>query len=183
MTWPDPVAFVPVTQLDPTQLLSIVKQILDTGLSGSPIFPQYHLVYFLPASPFTRAKDAIVMMAWNYPGIRLPKQCCCVEQEGQHPLTGQCAANFRLLANQWAERRLVTQWRHGCRAMRWSVVGPFAFRYQGNGATPCQYIDTTRKAIDCATTLPLRAWEFLYNETLQQTFRSLLSKLSKRRQI
>jgi len=38
-------------------------------------------------------------------------------------------------------------------------VGPFAFRYQGNGAaTPCQYIDTTRKAIDCATTLPLRVF-------------------------
>jgi len=34
-------------------------------------------------------------------------------------------------------------------------VGPFAIRYQGNGATPCQYIDTTRKAIDCTTTLPL----------------------------
>jgi len=34
-------------------------------------------------------------------------------------------------------------------------AGPFAFRYQVNGATPCQYIDTTRKAIDCATTLPL----------------------------
>jgi len=32
---------------------------------------------------------------------------------------------------------------------------------------PCQYIDTTRKAIHCATTLPLRV---LYNETLQQTF-------------
>jgi len=47
-------------------------------------------------------------------------------------------------------------------------VGPFAFRYQGNGATPSQYIDSTRKAIDCATTLPLT---FLYNETLQQTFR------------
>jgi len=59
-------------------------------------------------------------------------------------------------------------------------VGPFAFRYQGNGATPCKYIDTTRKAIDCATTLPLR---FLYNKTLQQTFRPLLLKLSKRRQI
>jgi len=29
--------------------------------------------------------------------------------------------NFRLLANQWAERRLVMQWRHGCRAMRRSV--------------------------------------------------------------
>jgi len=34
-------------------------------------------------------------------------------------------------------------------------VGPFAFRYQWNGAIPCHYIDTTRKAIDCATTLPL----------------------------
>jgi len=34
-------------------------------------------------------------------------------------------------------------------------VSPFAFRYQGNGATPCQYIDTTRKVIDCATTVPL----------------------------
>jgi len=42
-------------------------------------------------------------------------------QEGQHPLTGQRAANFRLLANQWAERRLVTQWRHGCRVMRRNV--------------------------------------------------------------
>ena len=42
-------------------------------------------------------------------------------QEGQHPLTGQRAANFRLLGNQSAERRLVTQWRHGCRDMRRSV--------------------------------------------------------------
>jgi len=42
-------------------------------------------------------------------------------QEGQHPLTGQRAANFRLLANQWSKRRLVTQWCHGCRAMRRSV--------------------------------------------------------------
>ena len=42
-------------------------------------------------------------------------------QEGQHPLTGQRTAYFRLLANQWAERRLVMQWRHGCRAMRRSV--------------------------------------------------------------
>jgi len=33
----------------------------------------------------------------------------------------QDSANFRLLANQWAERRLVTQWRHGCRAIRRSV--------------------------------------------------------------
>ena len=28
-------------------------------------------------------------------------------------------------------------------------VSPFAFRYQGKEATSCQYIDTTRKAIDC----------------------------------
>jgi len=34
-------------------------------------------------------------------------------------------------------------------------VGPFASRYQGKGANPCQYIDIIRKAIDCATTLPL----------------------------
>ena len=38
----------------------------------------------------------------------------------------------------------------------------------------------TRKAIDGATTLSLK---FLYNKTLQQTFRPLLSKWSKRRQI
>ena len=45
---------------------------------------------------------------------------------------------------------------------------------------PCQYIDTTRNAVDCATILRLT---FLYNESLQQTFRPLFSKLSKRRQI
>ena len=57
-------------------------------------------------------------------------------------------------------------------------VGPFAFRYQGNGANPCQYIDTTRKAIDCDTTLPLRVfiqWNFAADfssfivETIQKT--------------
>jgi len=42
-------------------------------------------------------------------------------QEGQHPLTGQHTANFKLLANQWAERSLVTQWRHAFRAIRQSV--------------------------------------------------------------
>ena len=44
-----------------------------------------------------------------------PDKTSQIKQEGQHPLTGQRAANFRLLANQWAERRLATQWRHGCR--------------------------------------------------------------------
>jgi len=53
--------------------------------------------------------------------VHLRSQQKRTEQEGQHPLTGQRAANFRLLANQWAELRLVTHWRHGCRAMRRSV--------------------------------------------------------------
>jgi len=54
------------------------------------------------------------------------------QQEGQHPLTGQRAANFRLLANQWVERRLVTQWRHGCHAMRWSVCNAGASNAGGS---------------------------------------------------
>jgi len=59
-------------------------------------------------------------------------------------------------------------------------VGHLEPRFQGKWSSPCQYIDTTRKAIDCATTLLMT---FLYNETLQQTFRPVLSKLSKKRQI
>ena len=72
-------------------------------------------------------------------------------------------ASIRWQDSQWAKRRLVMQWRTA--AALWGEVcamqvlpmrvGPFAFRYQGNGATPCQYIDTTWKATDCATTLPL----------------------------
>ena len=31
----------------------------------------------------------------------------------------------------------------------------FSFGYQGNGASPCQYIDTTQKAIDYAIISPL----------------------------
>ena len=34
-------------------------------------------------------------------------------------------------------------------------VGHLEPRFQAEGVVPCQYIDTTRKAIDCATTLPL----------------------------
>jgi len=39
----------------------------------------------------------------------MPVNGLLLMQEGQHPLTGQRAANFRLLANQSAERRLLTQ--------------------------------------------------------------------------
>ena len=34
-------------------------------------------------------------------------------------------------------------------------VGHFEAKFQGEGVVLCQYIDTTRKAIDCAKTLPL----------------------------
>jgi len=110
-------------------------------------------------------------------------------QEGQHPLTGQRAANFRLLANQWDERRLVTQWRHGCRAMRRSVCNAGAF---DGGRSLCVQISRERSYL-----LPI-SWyhskgnwlryncaadSFLNNETLQQTSRPLLWKLSQRRQI
>jgi len=74
---------------------------------------------------------------------------------------------------------------HGCRAMRRSVCSARAsnggrsicVQISWERTTPCQHIDTTRKAIHCATTLLLTV---LYNETLQQT---LLSKLSERLQI
>jgi len=112
------------------------------------------------------------------------------EQEGQHPLTWQRAANFRLLANQWAERRLVTQWRHGCRAMRPSLGNVGA---SNAGRSLC--VQISREWI-----YPLSIYWyhskgnwlrynfaadsfFLYNETLQQTFRPVLSKLFKIRQI
>ena len=35
-------------------------------------------------------------------------------------------------------------------------VGQIEARFQGKGSSTCQYIDTTRKAIDCATTVLLR---------------------------
>ena len=34
-------------------------------------------------------------------------------------------------------------------------VGHLEARFQGKGSSPCQYIETTRNAIECATTLPL----------------------------
>jgi len=37
-------------------------------------------------------------------------------------------------------------------------VGHLEPRFQGEGSSPCQYIETTRKAIDSATTLPLKVF-------------------------
>ena len=66
-------------------------------------------------------------------------------------------------------------------------VSPFAFRYQGDGASPCQYIDTTRKAIDCAIALKLRnfAADFYYRNCPKDDkfryFIPILRKLGRRR--
>jgi len=105
-------------------------------------------------------------------------------QEGQHPLTGTRAANFRLLANQWAERRLVTQWCHRCRAVRRNVCNAGA---SNEGRSLCLQILRERSYPPANILIPLERqlvtlqlcrWQFLYNETLQQTSsRPLLSKL------
>ena len=111
------------------------------------------------------------------------------QQEGQHPLTGHRAANFRLLANQWAECRLVTQWHHGCRAMRRSVCNAGT---SNGGQSLCIQISRERSVPPANILIPLERqlialqlcrWQFLYNGTLQQPFRPVLSKLSTRRQI
>ena len=74
------------------------------------------------------------------------------------------------------------QWRHGCCAIRRSAtqvlpmrVGPFAFRYQGNGANPANILIPLESQL---IVLQLCRWEFLYNETLQHTYSPLLSKLA-----
>ena len=53
-------------------------------------------------------------------------------------------------------------------------VAPFAFRYQANGTNPCQYIDTTRKAIDCATTLPLTVFGRPFVKQFALCYRSVV---------
>jgi len=107
----------------------------------------------------------------------------------QHPLTGQHAANFRLLANQWAERRLLTQWtswlpRYDAKCVQrswfqcWSV--PLRSDIKGTELPPANILIPLERQL---IALQLCCWQFLNNETLQQTFCPLLSKLSKRRHI
>jgi len=128
-------------------------------------------------------------VAWVNINVGHVGLCHLTEQEGQHLLTGQrTAVNFRLLANQWAEHRLVTQWRHGCRAKA-KCVQRRCFQC---GSVP---LDSDIKGTELPPAnilIPLeRQWialqlchgQFLYNETLQQTSRPLLLKLSQRRQI
>jgi len=50
----------------------------------------------------------------------------------------------------------------------------------GNGHPPANILISLKRQL---IVLQLCRWHFLYNETLQQTFRPLLSELSKRQQI
>jgi len=82
------------------------------------------------------------------------------QQEGQHPLTGHRAANFRLLANQWAECRLVTQWHHGCRAMRRSVCNAGT---SNGGQSLCIQISRERSVPPANILIPLERQLMRYN--------------------
>ena len=80
-------------------------------------------------------------------------------QDSAPPISGYCQPVSRTQASDAMTSRL-PRWGEVCATQMLPMrVGPFAFRYQGNGA----YIDTARKAIDCATTLPLTVfiwWNF-----------------------
>jgi len=67
----------------------------------------------------------------------------CVNKKASIPWqdSAQRAANFRLLANQWAEHRLLTQWRHGCRAMTRNVCNACA---SNGGRSLCVQISRER---------------------------------------
>jgi len=118
---------------------------------------------------------------------KLNKKASIRWQDSAPPISGYWPTSE--LANQWAERRLMTQWRHGCRAMRRSVCNAGASNV---GRSLCVQISRERSYPRANILIQLERqltalhhcrWEFLYNETLQQTFRPLLSKLTKRRQI
>jgi len=127
--------------------------------------------------------------SWRQPGRNFAEIIGTRKQEGQHPLTGQRAANFRLMANQSAERRLVTQWHHGCRAMGRSVCNAGA---SNAGPSLCVHISREQ-----SYPLPIywyhsngnwlcynfAAESFYIMKLCSRFLRPLLSKLSKRRQI
>jgi len=109
-------------------------------------------------------------------------------QEGQHPLTGQRAANFSLLANQWAEQgshamtSRLPRYEAKCvqrRCFQWGSV-PLRSDIKGTELLPANILIPLERQL---IALQLCRWQFLYNQTLQQTFRPLLLKLSKIPQI
>jgi len=64
------------------------------------------------------------------------------------------------------------------RCFQWGSV-PLRSDIKGTELPPANILISLERQL---TALQACRWEFLYNETLQQTFRPLLSKLSKRRQ-
>ena len=66
-----------------------------------------------------------------------------------------------------------------CRCFQWG----FVFMHSDIKGTELPRADILIPLERQLIALQLCRWQFLYNETLQQTFRPLLSKLSKRRQI
>jgi len=102
-------------------------------------------------------------------------------QEGQHPLTGQ---RVRGRVEPWLMARwkarvelllsvlnfffyLLQLRRYKAKCVKTRClqegVGNFEPRFQGKGSSVCQYIDTTRKVVDCTITLLLQFfiyWNF-----------------------
>jgi len=66
-----------------------------------------------------------------------------------------------------------------CRCFQWGSV-PLRSDIKGTELLPANILIPLERQL---IALQLCCWQFSYNETLQQTFRPLLSKLSKRRQI
>ena len=113
-----------------------------------------------------------------------------LQQEGQHPLTGQRAANFRLLYGQPVSRTEASdamtsrlpRYEAKCVQRRCFQCGsvPLRSHIKGTELPPANILIPLERQLIALQ--PCRS-DLLYNETLQQTFRPLLSKLSKKRQI
>jgi len=131
---------------------------------------------------------------FSFNWIVLHTQCTCAlsswkKQEGQHPLTGQVCRQLqatgqpvsRMQASGAMTSRLPRYEAKcvQCSCFRCGSV-PLRSNIKGRELPPANiFIPLERQLI----ALEHCRWEFLYNETLQQMFRPLLSKFSKRRQI
>jgi len=67
-----------------------------------------------------------------------------------------------------------------CRCLQWGLVPLRSESRERSDLPPANILIPLERQL---IVLQLCRWHFLYNETLQQTFRPLLSKLSERRQI
>jgi len=107
------------------------------------------------------------------------------KQEGQHPLTGQRAANGQPVSRTQASDAMTSRLPRyevtyvQCRCFQCGSVR-LRSDIKGTELPPANILIRLERQL---IALQLCRCQFLYNETLQQTLRSLLSKLSKRRQI